>query len=39
MSDRLNTATARQMAEERFAFMVAFVTQVHRELTNQDPIS
>ncbi len=35
---KLNTATARQMAEARFGFMVAFVAQVHSELTNQDPL-
>jgi uncharacterized protein len=33
--ERLNTDTARQMAEERFAFMQAFVAQAQREiLTN-----
>jgi HD superfamily phosphodiesterase len=33
--DWLNTATARQMAEARFAFMAAFVTQMHQELSDQ----
>ncbi|MFC2031500.1 HD domain-containing protein, partial [Chloroflexota bacterium] len=30
--DRLNTATARRMAQERFAFMGAFMAQARREI-------
>ena len=34
--DRLNTETARQMAEDRFALMRAFMAQARRELGAQD---
>jgi uncharacterized protein len=34
--DKLNTGTARRMAEERLAFMQAFVAQVRREVLGRD---